>query len=594
MGRREGLFAVAVYLGLALGITFPVVLQVREGVAANVDGDAFDHLWGYWWVGRGVLTQQQVPFWTDLLGYPIGGRLYFIDLLGSMFMLPFSQSPALLYLGYNLLQVLQVVLAGVFTWKLCLREGADRWGAIGGGVVYAGSAYLQSTLFNGVPELAHAFVLPLGVLKLIETLDAPGPRTALPLALALALGAISSWYYGVFLALAAAVIVTWRLWVDPRPGLEPRRALGVLVGAGAGALILVAPFVARFFATLGQVDSLIDRPVLDTTALPTLIAACNDLILGLAPGAAGNLNSSGSTFLHGVFPGVLTLLLALYALAGRGARAGLGPWVALAAAGWMMSLGPHLIVWRRMLLGIPLPWSTVSDLVPVLGQIGFPYRFASLTQLALAVMVGRAVAALVGGLGVAPRVVSLGLVALLAVEQVGTSPVRWPRPVAALPAPSYAGAFSRAPEGLAVLDLPYPDDELMHQLCIAHYTWAQVLTNRPIPYRVNFSPPASAIDDLPFVYTLKRAAVDRRDKWSLIEVDAVRRQLWDLHELGFGWIVYHSDLYARHPDAVQRLGASAVYKLLQACCKSVSKTADAEVFAIPAPRTSRRDGDASR
>lgn len=572
---------------LAVILTWPAAILGTSGITSNVGGDGYDHLWGYWWVADHVARTGRIPFWTDLLGFPVGGRLYFIDILGAVLMLPFGTHPKALYLAYNVFQIVQVTLAGWLTWRLCRREGAGEAGAMVGGVIFAASTTLQATLYDGVVEMGNAFVLPLALTLTLDVLDGARDRRVLGLGLTLALGALASWYYGMFLVICVGTAALWRVLVVPRRGAASPRALARFVGAGALSLVLVAPFILRFFSTVSRPDALIERADLRTSSPDSLIAACNDLVLGLVPGLSGNLNIGGSTFLHTAFPGLLAMLLALGLALSPLWRGGMGGWALMTAAGWILSFGPRLVVLRRPAVGVPLPWDTVTDLLPFLTQINFPYRFAVISQLGLAVLAARAATGLGSTLGRRWRVLVPALAALVAVEQVATGSVDWPRPISSIPEPTYAAALQGGDPERAVLDLPYPQDALMHQLCIAHYTWDQMWVHRPIPFRVNFTNPTSAIADTDFVSRLERMSKATVDRWSLIDIAATKKDLWELSEQGFGWIVFHGDLYARHPDMDERARGESLRSLLKACCKQVASTGDVDVYEIPAPRRSR-------
>lgn len=585
--ENETLRALLVFALLAVLLTWPAAVLGTSGITSNIGGDGYDHLWGYWWVADHVGRTGKIPFWTDLLGFPIGGRLYFIDILGAMLMLPFGTNPKALYLAYNVFQLVQVTLAGLLTWRLCRREGASFAGALVGGVIFAASTTLQATLYDGVVEMGNAFVLPLSLSLTLDVLDGARDRRVLALGLALALGALASWYYGMFLVICVGTAAVWRLVLVPRRGMGSPRALLGFVVAGGLSLVLVAPFIMRFFSTVSRPDALIERANLRTSSPISLIAACNDLVLGLVPGLSGNLNIGGSTFLHTAFPGLLAVLLALGLALSPLWRGGMGGWGLMTAAGWMLSFGPRLVVLRRPAIGVPLPWDTVTDLMPFLNQINFPYRFAVISQLGLAVLAARSATGLGSALGKRGRVLIPALAALIAVEQVATGSVDWPRPVSSIPEPAYASAFRGSDPDRAILDLPYPEDALMHQLCIAHYTWDQMWIHRPIPFRVNFTNPTSAIADTDFVARLGRLSKSTVSGWSLIDIAATQKDLWELSDQGFGWIVYHGDLYARHPDMDERARGESLHTLLKACCKRVATAGDVDVFEIPAPRRSK-------
>ncbi|MDP6934401.1 MAG: hypothetical protein QGG40_15855, partial [Myxococcota bacterium] len=342
-----------------------------------------------------------------------------------------------------------------------------------------------------------------------------------------------------------------------------------------------APFAWRFQSTLYRTDSLIDRADIDLASVPALNTLSNDVLIGLLPGQLSNLNSASfSTFYHVVYPGFVPLALALALLFLARGRAHAGVWLILGSVGWVLSFGPRLFTWRSVMSGMITPWETASVLLPLFDQIWFPYRFVVLSQLALAVLAAKGLTQLRDRLPRRFARMTPAIVPLVVLELITASALPWPRPMARVDPPEYLEQIPSVEEGAAVLDLPYPEDDLGHQMCVSRYAMHQTWHQLAIPYYVNFSRPPSRIHDTAFMTLIREA---RWGTWTELQQTEFKTALDDFYELGFRRIVVHTDLYSRYPDVVRRTEVSDVLTLLDACCPRIAVTETSLVYKVPLP-----------
>ena len=59
-----------VYLGIALGITWPLAVNLDSHFPGD-SNDSLHHYWNGWWVKR-ALSAGESPYWTPYLHYPDG------------------------------------------------------------------------------------------------------------------------------------------------------------------------------------------------------------------------------------------------------------------------------------------------------------------------------------------------------------------------------------------------------------------------------------------------------------------------------------------------------------------------------------------
>jgi hypothetical protein len=140
-------------VALAVLATWPMVLSPMGRLLGDGDVDVWNHAWGPWWWAAS-LADGQLPWQTELLRYPEGGVLWFIDPLMAGVATPLV--PLLGVAGaYNLALLLDVAFTAWAARRLALAFGcreAPSWVA---SVAAVGSAWLACELHNGITEATH-------------------------------------------------------------------------------------------------------------------------------------------------------------------------------------------------------------------------------------------------------------------------------------------------------------------------------------------------------------------------------------------------------------------------------------------------------
>ena len=77
-GRMAHVAAAALYALLSLLMMQPVLAAPRRLALGHPGNDVWNHVWGYWFVGEGLM-KGELPLETPLLTWPAGGALWFID-----------------------------------------------------------------------------------------------------------------------------------------------------------------------------------------------------------------------------------------------------------------------------------------------------------------------------------------------------------------------------------------------------------------------------------------------------------------------------------------------------------------------------------
>jgi hypothetical protein len=339
---------------------------------ALVRGETFAHrdLGAFYRPAKAILVPLArasggVPEWNPLFasGQPFASNPefeLFHPMTALLFLLPFEWA-------FRLQVILPPFFAAGAMYALLRGLRRTRPAALFGAVGWGFGGYLLSTS-NLLPILFAVAVLPLVILFVVRLARAP---RAIDLAgLAVSFGAIGlagepSTLLATPPLIAAAVLSVRRARVTRPLALA---AGGVVLGAALAACMLLpgAHHAAKTRRAAGLATEVVNQWSMPPLRIAELVA----------PNLLGHIDERDAgrywgrsfypirefPFLYSLYPGLLATLLA--ALAVR--RRALWPWLALAAAGFLIATGSHLPVWgllRRL---------------PLLSGIRFPEKFALL------------------------------------------------------------------------------------------------------------------------------------------------------------------------------------------------------------------------
>lgn len=415
--------------GAALGYTlfasvilWPQITQLRSVPDL---GDPLFSIWRLGWVYQQLSGDPRRLFDANIF-HPEAGSLAFSDsmLLPGAAASPFHLAGLHPVLIYNLLLIASFIVTAVCTFALVRRLTGS-----------AGAAFVSGLIFGFYPyrfehfshlELQMTMWMP-GTLLALHRFTVQGRREwAIAAALLWAAQFYSSMYYGVFLALFAAVVAL--VWMV-RTSVPWRKLLLPAAGASVLALTLAMP-LALVHARSGPVRQ--GRPaaeVLHYSATPM------DFLRAHRGSAFwANLTPPGRQEERQLFPGATILLLAA-----------LGVIVSHERTRWGLLAG-GVLAFDASLGANGFTYPVLAAVVPGFHSMRVPARFSVLVGLSLAALAGYAVARLPAG-----RARILGI----AVAVVGISIDVWPvlrlRPVWAAPPPIYA---SLPPSPVVLAEFP--------------------------------------------------------------------------------------------------------------------------------------------
>ena len=438
-------------LFVALTIVFAWPLSVHPAsltLPSSPDGNLF--LWTIGWNVHAFVHQPFAIFDANMYFPQAHTLAYSENLIGSaLFAAPVVWLTGNLALGLNVVALLSVVLCGTGTYVLARRLGVRPAFAIIAGLVFAFSPPRFFRL--GQAHLTVVQWIPFGLAFLHAYVDT-GRRRDLRWAIAcFTMQALSSGHGAAFFAVAAIALVAYNAALGTRFGVGRWiRDAGVV---GAALLVPVVLMAIPYRAV--QVEMGLRRSLADWGVAPeSFIASPSHLwssVLARIPGAE-HVNETADAFL---FPGVLPIVLAIVAVAGRRAATRTTVfYAALTLLALWLAIGPPLGLWQFVY------W------IPGLNFIRECSRFTILAMLGLAVLAGFGAERLARRLA-PPRarllaaVLGVALLAEFAAFPLATSEYRggdipaadrWlatqPGPFAVaevpLPNPRHAGPFERA------------------------------------------------------------------------------------------------------------------------------------------------------
>jgi len=199
--------------------------------------------WVFSWVHHSLVNAPARVFDANI-NYPAPGQLtgsehFFSTQLVFAPLLWLTGNPVL---ATNLVAFISYPLAAIAMERLLSALGYARPVAWLAGLVFALGPLRVPFNVHVVQYLN--FYLPLVALLLVRLRDDPVPLRVLPLALALAAGALSSYYLALMLALVAAV---WAVCEFARPGSGRLRFLWLAAGAALVVVAMVALLSAPYF-----------------------------------------------------------------------------------------------------------------------------------------------------------------------------------------------------------------------------------------------------------------------------------------------------------------------------------------------------------
>jgi hypothetical protein len=534
---------VALLFALATAaLTWPAPLAPRSVLLGHPGNDTWNHIWGFWWVALEVFEHGRWPGWTDLIAWPDGGALYFIDTFNALITLP-VQAVAGPVVTHNVIVAGSLWFSAFSAWLLARHLVRNDAAALVAGAAYGFCPHILAQAHNGITESLNIGWLALYLLGLLMLMERPTLIRGLLTWLALAACGVFNWYYGLFAGLITVVLLLWKWRYEPPPWVPFLRngLIGaVLVGPLAGAALWALK------SSMDAPDALVNRDA-DFVWNSLLYHNMSDLQCFFRPGRfySPDLKALyGEELLIVVYVGWALLALAAAAVLLVKPRRKLLPWLIVAAIFFVFALGPYLYAFGEYVeIGgrrLPMPFLAFFEALPLFSRISHPFRFVIGVELGLGIAAAWGLARLMQGrpawMGWTLGVAAAGLVLA---ETFVASPTPLPVATSRAVLPDGYSFLLEDEEDGAVLDLPIAFPLLER----AVYNWYQVHHGRPIPYTLNEPlPPGLRHNQLArFILDIEagRARLLPRTLPDLELVTSSRV----LARQGYRWVVVHDQLY---------------------------------------------------
>ena len=365
--------ALVAFLLLAILVTWPLIIHMRDSLPGWYIADNYEYLWKMWWFKHAILDLHRSPLLVPTILFPDGFPLAYAEItpLHTLIGLPLT-----LILGeaatYNLFALASFVLAGWAVYLLVFRWTGSIWAGLFAGMLFALNPY-HVVRYGGILPLMAIEGLPIFLLGVEGWVASRRPVWIAVAGLGYFLAAWASIYYAFGLLILGPVYLVARL-AKSQPHAVNRKT----IGHGAILLLLVlaitVPLALPYMALRSSSDLTI--PLQDTdfwSASPTdyvvppgLHPLWGSWVMKNALGVPPDYPQIAFEFV--LAGGYVALLFAAYG-AFRSRAPQKKALVAMTAVAFVLSLGTTLHIARHPLV-LPAPPGIVDAFNRIMESVG--------------------------------------------------------------------------------------------------------------------------------------------------------------------------------------------------------------------------------
>ena len=387
--ERQDWLALPLYYVLALLFSWPLPLQAATAIMG--DGkDGWLETWNFWWLNRALGSgQPPYTFSTQFAPGGVTSHLHILNPLQGFLTLPVQWLFGV-PLAYNVACWSALALTAFGSYVLCRDVSESRIAGLLGGLIIGFAPHQMAQLLShGSVASAQYFVL--GIWCLWRAFQVAG-RASWVWAAWSGACLVASWLTHFYLALfqGAAMLLLGLLFFGRKEAGGARwrplalAGAAIMLGLGlAGPLLVAAAKDASSPDAAGQQEGTVEEiKSYSADLLAYLIPSPLHPLWG-EPARAALRPLQGTLIEKVVFPGYLALALGLVGAISKRTRKAALPWVAIALAGLLLSLGPTLHIGGND-TGIQMPAAAFYAL-PLSSLLRVPARFTLLFGLGLGV-----------------------------------------------------------------------------------------------------------------------------------------------------------------------------------------------------------------
>ncbi len=370
--KSTNALVLGIFILLSIVFTWPLLINFGNMVIGPFIADNLEYVWKLWWVEHSIIDLGQSPNLFPDAYAPYGYLLTYGETtpLHTYLGIPLTATLGPV-ITYNLFILVSFVLSGYFTYLFVKELTGSKPAGLMAGVVFAFSPYRMARAAGHLPLIDTQWI-PIFMLFLGRFARHSKPKDAALTGIFFAASALSSWYYGLMLAILTPFYffaLTKGSWQTEN---LKKRIRGGIVFALVG-LLLILPFFMPYIQTLQSGNSQVS---LDETVFWS--ANLNDYFTPnprhflWGSWVQNNLNpypyEDGIPFEFILGWGIISSVLALYGwrrgrnLAGKG----WGWWITIA---FILSLGPALKVFNTVVT-LPAPEFIANGFNGILNWLG--------------------------------------------------------------------------------------------------------------------------------------------------------------------------------------------------------------------------------
>jgi hypothetical protein len=380
--RRESVLVAGAFVVAAVILTLPLTLDLKRTLPSD-HGDTLLVTWIIGW-DADRLRHGLRGLWDAPIFFPYGGTLAFSEtMLGlAVFAAPVYWITADPVLTYNVAFLIAFAIAGAGMYLLARELTGSRAAAFAAGMYYAFGPFRMSQ-YAHLQMVATGWI-PIALFALHRYFSTRRPRWLALFAVSWILQTLSNMYIGYFIAVPIAVVIADAVW-RVREGRT--RILLQLAAAGVLAAAALTPVGAAYYRARADYHQVrdISEVAANSADLRSYVVGKNSIgVWRWLPTAVGVDPEKE------LFPGLFAVSLAALGFCTAATDPRRRRWAivygTVAMAALVLSLGPHLRVWGRVVTTHG-PYAGLLAIVPGMDGMRVPARFAIIVIAALSVLV---------------------------------------------------------------------------------------------------------------------------------------------------------------------------------------------------------------
>lgn len=460
----------AVYLGIIMYLTYPLILNINKVVISSTGEMAYWQAWFFWWFKYALTELHQNPFITDYQFYPNGSNIL---TSGATFIVAILSLPIQFFVSpttnLNIFYLLSYPFTGLGMYILLRDLTGCKLASFIGGIIFAFNPIM---IYQGTMNQLHCQIyagVPLYILFFIRMLKEGDKKAAVWAGLWTTFNAMNNLYSMVFCLIFSLVywlyfigIVNWRKGVSK----EYLKLYGLLIGTFLITNSLMIFNVLREIILHGDYTSVsiwIHGGAISQSAdlLGFFLPSFQNPFLGsiLKSVMAGNKS------LYVVYLGYTAVGLSAFIALKKWKEREIRFWIYTAVFFFVLALGPILHINGRETFNIfgsdyylYLP-GYLTYYLPLLKGIRGPISYGMMVYLSLSILTGYALAQLfVGSQEKPPSIASrrnriiatAAIFSLIMFEYMG-----YPGPFQVMETPKVYEIIGKDKEASTLLELPF-------------------------------------------------------------------------------------------------------------------------------------------